>query len=168
MLSTNHITLPSNVEDALLQFDPFLDRICDVYNINNSYYSTLKVALAEAIKNAVVHGNHENQYKYVQVDLEQSHGGLTFSVIDEGKGFDSDNIRMEADQTATGLFLIRELSDEMSWEQGGRCIKITFYVSSINYDHAVLRQEILQNYFHEIQQTQNEKNEQAKNKKFSM
>lgn len=168
MLSTTHLTLPSNLEDALLQFDPFLDRICDVYNINNSYYSTLKVAITEAIKNAITHGNQENAYKYVQVDLEQSHGGLTFSITDEGKGFDTDNIQLDADQTATGLFLIRELSDKMMWEKDGRCIKITFYISSINYDHAVLRQEILQNYFKEIHQTSLDRSDQEKKRKFTM
>ncbi|MDD4848769.1 MAG: ATP-binding protein [Bacteroidales bacterium] len=162
MLSTTHITLPSNTEEALIQFDPFLDRICDVYNINNSYYSTLKVSLTEAIKNAVEHGNHKNTFKYVQVDLEQSNGGLTFTVTDEGDGFDWENIHLEPDHTATGLYLIRALSDEMMWNNEGRSIKITFYVSSINYDHAVLRQNILQNYFKEIHPTATHANEQQR------
>lgn len=157
MLSANHITLPSNVKEAFSQFDTFLDRVCDVYNINNSYYSTLKVALSEAVKNAIVHGNKENKYKYVQVDLDSSHNGLTFSILDEGNGFDYENTLLNADQTATGLFLIRSLSDALCWEQKGRCIKITFYISHINYDHAVLRQEILKNYFKNIQLQYTEK-----------
>lgn len=157
MLSIKHLTLPSNLEDALMQFDPFFDRICDNYNINNSYYSTMKVTLIEAIKNAVNHGNKENKYKYVQVDVEQSNSGLTFSVTDEGQGFNPENIQLDSDHTATGLFLIRKLSDKISWEKEGRCLKITFFVTTINYDHAVLRQEILQNYFLEI----TEKSEQS-------
>ena len=89
----------------------------------------IEIALREALSNAVIHGNRENPYKRVHVTVRCSADGeVSITVRDEGAGFDSDSI---ADPTAPenlfstdgrGIYLMRALMDEVSFEEGGTVV----------------------------------------------
>ena len=93
------------------------------------HFDEIEVALAEALSNAIVHGNREDPAKRVRVsaacaDNEQ----LLIAVTDEGEGFDCKNL---PDPTIAenvfsvhgrGIFLIRHLMDEAEHRLGGRQI----------------------------------------------
>ena len=91
----------------------------------------IETAMHEALANAVLHGNHENQEKQVHVACRCSMDGeVLITVRDEGQGFDS---RAVPDPTETqrlllthgrGLHLMRALMDEVSFEENGTVVRM--------------------------------------------
>ena len=91
----------------------------------------IEVAIYEALANAVIHGNHENQEKQVHVTCRCSMDGeVLISVRDEGEGFDS---RVPPDPTEAhrlllthgrGLHLMKALMDEVSFEESGKVVRM--------------------------------------------
>ncbi|MCX6269756.1 MAG: ATP-binding protein [Bacteroidetes bacterium] len=142
----------------LYKIEKFVEEISDFFNVNNTYFGNILIALTEAVKNAIVHGNKEDIDKKVLVIFESKPSGLTFIVKDEGGGFDSDSIPnptdlevVEGRKIKTGLYLIRSLADEVNFKDNGRQIEIQFYISSINYQLAVDRSKALKEYFHTVE-----------------
>ena len=88
----------------------------------------LRVALCEALSNAIVYGNALDPHKDVDVEAIVSEETLQVHVQDEGDGFDPtrvpdpttpDRLREE---TGRGLFLIRQLVDEVHFNDRGNAI----------------------------------------------
>jgi anti-sigma regulatory factor (Ser/Thr protein kinase) len=78
----------------------------------------LRVALCEALANAMIYGNELNPTKGVQVHVTVTEPQFVIEVTDEGRGFDPgllDAIPLPHDLEATagrGLYLIRKLMDD--------------------------------------------------------
>jgi serine/threonine-protein kinase RsbW len=91
----------------------------------------IETALHEALANSVIHGNHEDPHKRVYISCRCSMDGeITIIVRDEGPGFDS---RALPDPTDTknrllrqgrGIYLMRALMDEVSFEDNGRLVRM--------------------------------------------
>ena len=91
----------------------------------------IEIAIYEALANAVIHGNHENQEKQVHVACRCSMDGeVLITVRDEGEGFDS---RVVPDPTEAqrlllthgrGLHLMKALMDEVSFEENGTVVRM--------------------------------------------
>ena len=83
----------------------------------------IRLALHEALMNAIIHGNRRDPEKYVCVSLAIEAGGeLTITVEDSGSGFDpaklpdptaGDNIYRESGR---GVYLIQRLMDEVEYK----------------------------------------------------
>lgn len=93
----------------------------------------VRVALAEAISNAILRGNVNGPGKHVRVRVVVSDEKLVFDVVDEGPGFDlmaerpdpttPENIHNE---DGRGLFLMHRLMDEVEqFKQGGNVVRLT-------------------------------------------
>lgn len=88
----------------------------------------LRVALAEALTNAIVYGNGMDPSKTVDVRVEVEDDVLALYVMDEGLGFDPTNIPNPTDPDrieridGRGLFLIRQLADEVHFNDRGNAI----------------------------------------------
>ncbi len=93
----------------------------------------VRVALAEAISNAIVRGNGEAAHKHVRVRAVATAKSLVFDVTDEGAGFDLDaerpdpttpeNIMLE---DGRGLFLMQRLMDRVErFHSGGNVVRLT-------------------------------------------
>ena len=88
----------------------------------------LRVALCEALANAIVYGNRMDPEKCVDVRVVVSKEALSMHVCDEGEGFDpegvSDPTIPEAIELSSGrgLFLIRQLVDEVRFNDRGNSI----------------------------------------------
>jgi serine/threonine-protein kinase RsbW len=87
--------------------------------------------LSEAATNAMKHGNGLDPEKYVRIEMAQERERVRIRVCDEGTGFrpeatadplDAANI---LNTTGRGIFLIREMADEVRFEDDGRCVVIT-------------------------------------------
>jgi serine/threonine-protein kinase RsbW len=84
----------------------------------------IQTALHEALLNAIVHGNDEDETRRVTVELAARAGGLDVRVRDEGPGFDPtrvpDPLAPEnlSKSSGRGLFLMRMLMDEVAF----RCL----------------------------------------------
>jgi serine/threonine-protein kinase RsbW len=88
----------------------------------------LRVALCEALANAIVYGNRLDPTKQVQVQVVVTAERLSVQVCDEGDGFDPSTVpdptapdRVEM-AVGRGLFLIRQLVDEVRFNDRGNSI----------------------------------------------
>lgn len=88
----------------------------------------LRVALSEALANAIVYGNRMDPEKQVEVRVHVGDGGFAVHVSDEGAGFDPSTVpdptlpdRIERPD-GRGLFLIRQLVDQVSFNDRGNAI----------------------------------------------
>jgi serine/threonine-protein kinase RsbW len=87
--------------------------------------SDIEIALREALANAIIHGNHENPQKHVNVRCRCKPDEVSIWVKDEGEGFDIEKV---ADPTASenigcihgrGIYLMKALMDEVRFEERG-------------------------------------------------
>jgi serine/threonine-protein kinase RsbW len=91
----------------------------------------LRVALAEALANAIVAGNREDRSKSVLVEADLSGDQVRVLITDEGTGFDPAGITApllpeELDRpNGRGLFLIQQLIDDVSFNDRGNAICLT-------------------------------------------
>ena len=153
------LTLESRPEN-ISSIERFVEEICDYYNINDTYFGNILIALTEAYQNALIHGNNSDASKSIHVVFESKPKGLSFTVTDEGKGFDPDlvpdplDLEIELDtEKGRGVFLMRSLSDKMIVTDDGRSIEMFFRISGIG--HEAMKKRISS--FNEYYQTKKEK-----------
>jgi serine/threonine-protein kinase RsbW len=109
--------------------DSLLERIFQTPKQHNSVFN-IKLALHEAIINAVKHGNKMKQHLNVQVEIIKEDGQLTIQVTDQGEGFDfkkiPDPITPENLEklNGRGIFLIQNAMDRVEFTDQGRTIKM--------------------------------------------
>ena len=89
-----------------------------------------RVGVAEALANAMIYGNGSDPEKRVRVEVELSRDEVALQVYDEGAGFDP---ALVPDPTlpenlegtgGRGIFLIRELMDEVRYYEPGNCVRL--------------------------------------------
>jgi len=92
------------------------------------------MAVREAITNAMVHGNKEDETKSVEVTLNCLGHELEIEVKDQGEGFDPTSIPDPTDPanilktSGRGIFLMRTFMDEVKWSmspEGGTTVRMT-------------------------------------------
>lgn len=90
----------------------------------------LRVALGEALANAILYGNTEDPEKRVRVTASLRPGEAVVTVADDGPGFDPGSV---ADPTrpenrdrshGRGLFLLRSLADEVRYNERGNAVTL--------------------------------------------
>lgn len=77
-------SFPNNVEVV----DEILQKLQMELTISEGCVFNIRLALSEAIINAIRHGNDSNPSKTVIIDVESSNGKIYCCVTDEGDGFD--------------------------------------------------------------------------------
>ena len=112
--------------------EKLIDQISADYGIVAEHYGNVLIAMTEGVNNAIVHGNRLDETKSVSVSCAIDEKTLVFRITDEGPGFDYDNL---PDPTAPeniekphgrGVFLMRHLADECTFEDEGRIVELTF------------------------------------------
>ena len=112
--------------------EKLIDQISADHGIVAEHYGNVLIAMTEGVNNAIVHGNKLDETKSVSVSCAIDEKTLVFRITDEGPGFDYDNL---PDPTAPeniekphgrGVFLMRHLADECTFEDEGRIVELTF------------------------------------------
>ncbi len=87
-----------------------------------------RVALSEALANAICYGNGGDHAKHVSVRIQFGRTAIEMEVADEGPGFNpaalpdpTDPARLESPD-GRGIFLIRRLMDEVRFNDKGNAI----------------------------------------------
>lgn len=130
------------VEERLFHF-------CHECNVG-SYYSTVSVAALQATENAIVHGNGNDSVKSVSLTFTTCRGGIAVEVEDQGEGFDFGRYgSLPEGETSTGegIFVMKSLSDRMTFSEGGRKVRLEFDVNGIDPSDALERVSILQAHY---------------------
>ena len=119
---------PGNIAEV----EGFVQKLVSRYKISPDKQCNILISLTEAVTNAIIHGNHKDESKEVQVRLNKVKNNLSFRVSDQGKGFDYKTI---PDPTAPenitkcggrGVFLMRQLSDDIRFFDNGRTVEMQF------------------------------------------
>lgn len=127
------IEIPSLTENIRI-IESFIDNAKDRFNLNDDIYGNIMVAITESVNNAIKHGNKFRKDKNVKLSLTLNDNTLKFQVEDQGEGFDYENL---PDPTAPenldkpsgrGIFLMKQLSDEVHFKNEGRVVELYFYV----------------------------------------
>jgi serine/threonine-protein kinase RsbW len=122
-------SLPENIRIV----ESFIDNVKDKFHIDDDIYGNIMVAVTESVNNAIKHGNKLDKSKNVFLAANCEENVLKFTIEDEGPGFNPDSL---PDPTAPenldklggrGIFLMKHLSDEVSFSNEGRCVELTFY-----------------------------------------
>ena len=79
---------PRNVS----RIENFVERVAQKYKIAPDLYGNILISLTEAVNNAIIHGNENDESKTVEVNIKKDIGGIAFQVRDEGRGFDFENL----------------------------------------------------------------------------
>jgi serine/threonine-protein kinase RsbW len=93
----------------------------------------VRVALAEALSNAILRGNGEAKDKCVRIRAVVSDDRVVFDVVDEGPGFDLAEERPDPttpehleQEDGRGLFLMKRLMDNVErFQSGGNVVRLT-------------------------------------------
>jgi len=113
---------------------PTVDRILEAVapaGLDEDRLTDLAVALAEALPNAAVHGHRLDPKRRVAIVLLVSAGCVVVEVSDSGVGFDARGVHdptLPERQLATGgrgIFLMRRLVDEVSYNASGNTVRLT-------------------------------------------
>jgi serine/threonine-protein kinase RsbW len=132
LLSTmQKIDFPSNAENIHL-VEKMIDNVCDELKVNEDHYGNILIALTEAVNNAIHHGNRLDPNKTTSVSCDFESNKLTFKVEDQGPGFDFTNLPDPTspenieNPNGRGIFLMKNLADEIAFENEGRIVELTF------------------------------------------
>ena len=103
-------------------------RTCETYQ--KRLRLNFRVGLTEALTNAMLYGNAHDQSKRVRVEVTLENGRLEARVTDEGSGFDPSTIPDPTEpenilkSSGRGLFLMRQLLDEVSYNDQGNQVTL--------------------------------------------
>jgi len=133
LLNGQQLELPSGAEGIHIM-EKLIEMICSTYKLGEDYYGNILVAVTEAVNNAIYHGNKANPGKKVHVGFKTNTTSVSFSVRDEGSGFDFNNLPDPTDPvniekpSGRGIFLMKHLADDVQFSDGGSCVSISFNI----------------------------------------
>lgn len=127
------LTLPSRI-DSIAEAAAAAAQIADRLGLGDDAAFGIDMAVREAVTNAVIHGNQQDETKSVEVVFTNSVESLVITVRDKGSGFDpasvpdptlSENLM---NSSGRGLLFMRTFVDEVEWTQhpeGGTLVRMT-------------------------------------------
>jgi serine/threonine-protein kinase RsbW len=134
-MNTISIQIPSMMENIRM-IESFIDNAKERFHLDDDIYGNIMIAVTEAVNNAIKHGNGSDKRKNVFLGLSLNESTIKFTVKDEGTGFKYDEL---PDPTAPenlekpggrGIFLMKHLSDEVSFKEDGRVVELSFYMNA--------------------------------------
>jgi len=120
--------------ESLSAVEKIVEELKTKYNINEDAYGNMLVAVTEAMSNAIYHGNRLDPKKKIVLTYQHNDGNLSFTITDQGPGFDYYNL---PDPTAPenlekecgrGIFLMKHLSDQVIFSENGRVVELFFKI----------------------------------------
>jgi serine/threonine-protein kinase RsbW len=135
MRETNFTSIRLNsVPGNVAKVGNFVENLASKFRLAPDTYGNILISLTEAVNNAIIHGNKQDESKMVEVRTESRDGKLAIMVIDEGKGFDYNSV---PDPTSPericqcggrGVFLMRQLSDRCRFHDNGKTVEMEFKI----------------------------------------
>jgi serine/threonine-protein kinase RsbW len=131
-VETTELSLPSRIDTvatAAAAVAEFLNRS----GVSEEAMFGIDMAVREAVTNAVIHGNRQDENKSVDVNVKSSPDAVEISVHDQGPGFNPEEV---PDPTAAenilktsgrGIFFMRTFMDEVDWSirpEGGTTVRM--------------------------------------------
>src|ERR1051325_3743364 len=118
MVETTELSLPSRIETVATAAAAVADFVTRS-GVSEDAAFGIDMAVREAVTNAVVHGNSQDERKIVDIVLKSSPEAVEISVSDSGPGFkpnqgpDSDGEEDLLETSGCGIFFMRSFMDEV-------------------------------------------------------
>jgi serine/threonine-protein kinase RsbW len=129
------IEVPALTENIRM-IESFIDNAREKFQLDDDIYGNIMIAVTEAVNNAIKHGSKSDSNKNVQLSLTLDESTIKFRIEDQGEGFNYENL---PDPTSPenlekpggrGIFLMKHLSDEVDFKDGGRVVELSFYMNA--------------------------------------
>ena len=133
-MDTIKIVIPSITENIRI-IESFIDNAKERFNLDDDIYGNIMIAVTESVNNAIMHGNKNDKSKNVTLSLSLNNNIINFTIIDEGKGFDFQNLPDPTSPenldkpSGRGIFLMKHLSDEVNFKNDGTMVQLSFYMN---------------------------------------
>lgn len=127
------VQIPSSLK-YIHVIEECIDTVRNDFQIDDSIYGNIHLAVVEAVTNAIVHGNKLDENKDVYFETKKEDTKIKFIVKDEGKGFDSNKIpdptlpENREKISGRGVFLIKNLADEVTFSEDGSTLQMVFHI----------------------------------------
>ncbi|HEV2705731.1 MAG TPA: ATP-binding protein [Pyrinomonadaceae bacterium] len=130
---TTEITFPSRIE-AIAEAAAAATDLAARSGFPEEALFGIDMAVREAVTNAVLHGNKQDETKRVELGFINQGSALVITVRDEGTGFDPASVPDPTDAqnllkaSGRGILFMRSFMDEVTWErhpQGGTVVRMT-------------------------------------------
>ncbi len=131
---TTQMVLSSKTEN-INQVERLIEQIRDQYPLHEDVYGNMLVAVTEAVTNAIQHGNKLNPSKNVNVNCDYAEDKISFTIKDEGTGFDHYNLPDPTSPenlekaSGRGIFLMKHLADQIIFSDSGRTVELSFKIT---------------------------------------
>ena len=127
--STVDVVIPSDPAEARRVQDE-IERLLRAHQASEKDIFGIRLALEEALVNAIKHGNQMDRSKQVRISYSVGPDRFEVHITDEGPGFDPEDV---PDPTAVenlerpcgrGLMLMRHYMNEVSFNGRGNCVRM--------------------------------------------
>ena len=129
------IEVPALTENIRM-IESFIDNAKDKFHLDDDIYGNIMIAVTEAVNNAIKHGSKNDSSMNVSLALSLDDSTIKFRIEDQGTGFNYEDL---PDPTSPenlekpggrGIFLMKHLSDEVDFQEGGRVVELSFYMNA--------------------------------------
>ena len=126
LVISSHLT---NINEVRI----FLEKVYNEFSLSKNSFNHIFLGISEAVSNAILHGNKLDAEKRVFIRLNVFGNQMHIEVEDEGDGFCDilfdptlpENIKCE---TGRGIYIIRQIADELVFKEDGRKVYILFTI----------------------------------------
>ncbi|MCX7701094.1 MAG: ATP-binding protein [Gemmataceae bacterium] len=122
------VSIPSDLEEARQLQDQIEQQLMEVGGFSEAEIFAIKLALEEALVNAIKHGNQMDRSKMVHVAFRLETGRFDIQIADEGPGFDPDDVPDCTDPEnlerpcGRGLLLMRHYMNRIDYIPPGNIV----------------------------------------------
>ena len=129
------LSIPSHLK-YLSEVEEFIHSFIHDEGLPTSQMGFIVLTICESVNNAIIHGNLGDVDKFVDIRMECVERQLVVEVEDQGNGF---NVKSIPDPTeienvkkigGRGIFIIKNLADQVEFINNGSLVKIKFNLSS--------------------------------------
>lgn len=133
-MNTLEFSIPSEIEN-IKKIENFIEYFIDEFQIQEKLRGKITLSVIEAVNNAIISGNKQNPQRTVKLKAMKNTKKVIVTVEDEGEGFDFKQIpdpttpEMPMLATGRGLYLIVNLTDELSFARNGAKVIMSFFLN---------------------------------------
>ena len=119
-VETSELSLPSRIETVAKAANAVADFVSRSGISEEAAYG-IDMAVREAVTNAVVHGNAQDEQKAVELTLKSSPEAVEITIHDQGQGFNPESVPDPTEDenilktSGRGIFFMRTFMDEVTW-----------------------------------------------------